>query len=420
MRIPFALLLCVAAARAGDDALSPSCVTHCHGAEQVAHKASVHAEALACVDCHGGDPSAQRDKEKSHDAAKGFAGKLPRTKVPELCGSCHADPQKMHAYGLATDPLAQYRTSIHGQALFGKGDQNVAVCTDCHGVHGILKAHDPRAPTARANQPATCGRCHADAAKMAPYGVPSDTVERFAKSVHGHALLVERSRGAPACTDCHGSHGAVPPGVRELVQVCGQCHEHTEQQYRKSPHFGKKDMRCLACHEEEAKEDPLGFAGQDCTACHGTHEIGLPDRDMFVGDAVGHCGHCHRDDEVAKAAAQSILDGTRRLEDAMARTSDELGEAKEKGLFIDHEELYLRESERALVFVAPLAHSLDLAAIGKHLEDGLKRQDRTFETLEKEGRKLRDRRILLSGLAGLLLLLSALAALKLQTLRRLS
>ncbi|MFI5403577.1 MAG: cytochrome c3 family protein [Planctomycetota bacterium] len=418
MRAFLALLVCLAAARAQEPA--SSCVTHCHGAEQVAHKASVHAGTLACTDCHGGDPSAQRDKEKSHDPAKGFVGKPPRANVPALCGDCHADPARMHAFGLATDPLVQYRASIHGQRLFGKGDENVAVCTDCHGVHGILPAQDPRAPTARENQPATCGRCHADAAKMTPYGVPADVVARFEKSVHGRALLVERSRGAPACADCHGSHGAVPPGVRDLVQVCGQCHEHTAEQYRKSPHFGAKDMRCAACHEEEAKKDPLAYAGQECTACHGTHDIGTADRGMLEGDAVGHCGHCHRKDETAKAAAQSIVEGTRRLEHAMARTRDELRAAKRKGLFIDHEELYLRESERALVFARPLAHSLDLAAISKHLEDGLKRQDRTLETLGKEGKKLRDRRILLSGLAGILLLLAALAALKLQELRRLS
>jgi hypothetical protein len=412
----FAILLLLAAAASAQE---PSCTTSCHGAESVAHRASVHADTLACTDCHGGDASAHRDKEKSHDLAKGFVGKPARTKIPALCGDCHADPVRMHAFGLATDPLAQYRTSVHGQMLFGKGDQNVAVCTDCHGAHGILPAHDPRAPTARANQPATCGRCHADPTRMAPYGVPADVVARFEKSVHGQALLVERSRGAPACADCHGSHGAVPPGVRDVVQVCGQCHEHTAEQYRKSPHFGKKDMRCAACHEEEAKKDPLAYAGQECTACHGTHDIGAADRGMLEGDSVGHCGHCHRKDEAAKAAARTILDGTRRLEDAMARTRGKLGEAKAKGLFLEHEELYLRESERALVFVEPLQHSLDLPVITRHLEDGLQRQD-LDETLAKERTKLRDRRILLSGLAGILLLFAALATLKLQELRRLS
>jgi hypothetical protein len=179
-------------------------------------------------------------------------------------------------------------------------------------------------------------------------------------------------------------------------------------------------MRCLACHEEDAGKDPLGYAGQDCTACHGTHDIGVADREMLVGAAVGHCGHCHRDDPAATAAAGAILDGTRRLEDAMRRTREQLGQAKAKGLFIDHEALLLRESERVLVSAEPLAHSLDLPAITKHLEDGLQRQDRTLEALGKEGTKLRDRKILLTGLAALLLLLAALAGLKLQALRRLS
>ena len=43
-----------------------------------------------------------------------------------------------------------------------------------------------------------------------------------------------------------------------------------------------------------------------------------------------------------------------------------------------------------------------------------------IETLGIEAKKLRDRRIVLSGLAGILCLLAALAALKLQALRRLS
>jgi len=104
----------------------------------------------------------------------------------------------------------------------------------------------------------------------------------------------------------------------------------------------------------------------------------------------------------------------------MARTKQELEAAKAKGLFIEHEGLYLNESRRALVFVEPLAHSLDLATITKHLQDGIDRQDRTRESLKKQGTKLRDRKILLSALAGLLLLFASLAALKLQSLRRLS
>ena len=33
---------------------------------------------LGCTDCHGGDPTAQRDKDASHAAAKGFVGRIAR------------------------------------------------------------------------------------------------------------------------------------------------------------------------------------------------------------------------------------------------------------------------------------------------------------------------------------------------------
>ena len=47
---------------------------------------------------------------------------------------------------LRVDQLSQYGTSKHGQ-LLKKGDTKAAVCTDCHGVHGIQTAKFPKSPT---------------------------------------------------------------------------------------------------------------------------------------------------------------------------------------------------------------------------------------------------------------------------------
>lgn len=409
--LPFILLLALAA-RAGE----PSCVTHCHGEQGVAHAASAHAEALSCVDCHGGNPDGQRDKRKSHDPAAGYLGKIERSKVPELCARCHADPLRMHPFALPTDQLAQYKASSHGRALFGKGDASVAVCTDCHGAHRILRAGDPRSATAAANLPDTCGRCHADAERMQPYGLSPDSVAQFLRSVHGRALR-EGRRGAPSCADCHGSHGATPPGVREIVQACGQCHINTQENYKKSPHYGSSDMRCRACHEEE---EGLAYRGAECTACHGPHEIRPAGDWMYLGSAVGQCGHCHREPDGSQELTKVIRDGQRRLQDAMEETRRAIREAKAQGLFLDEEDVYLRESARALVSAQPLAHSMDRTRIERHMRDGLKRHDRTREVIAKKGKVMRDRRILVGGLAVLFLLLTALLAAKLRAVRRLS
>lgn len=420
-----AAALVAAAVTAGAPAASadpaPTPCGPCHGEQATSHRKGVHAEVLSCADCHGGDPAAIHDKEKAHAKEKGFTGKVARERIPLLCGECHADPVRTAPYGLATDQLAHYRTSFHGKALFGKGDTEVAVCTDCHGTHGILDPKDPAAPTSPTRQPETCGKCHADKAKMAKHGLSSDVVERFRTSVHGIALLDERARGAPSCSDCHGSHGAVPPGVTDVPQVCGHCHTNTEEQYRKSPHHAKGDQfSCRTCHDKPT-ETSIDYRRGGCTACHDTHAIAKPDATMYEGDAVGRCGHCHRQADAKVDAVKSvILEGTADLRRRVDHTRGRLLEAKEKGLFLKDEDEFLRESERALVSVWPLSHSLDGAALSKHLTDGVQRQDRADESLDREFTKVRDRKIVMGAVVLVLLLLAALFAVKLETARRLS
>jgi hypothetical protein len=428
---PFLVLAAVALgvglappARAGDPPpAATSCTTHCHTEEATAFKRSVHARSLACTDCHGGDPTAQRDKDASHAAAKGFVGRIPREKIPLLCGTCHEDPVKMAPTGLPIDQLARYRTSNHGKALFEKGDTKVAVCSDCHHSHEVLPAADPRAPTAPANQPATCGRCHSDAAVVGGYGLSTDVVEKFKASVHGKALLHDRTRGAPSCADCHGAHGAAPPGVGAVAQVCGHCHANTEEQYRRSAHHhAGDDVSCKTCHEKEMVAGKgHEFRRGGCAACHDHHATAHPDETMFEGDAVGHCGHCHRQaDPKVDAFREAVLGGTKRLKDTMEATRRRLQDAKHKGLFLEGETVYLHESERNLVSVLPLAHSLQTAEVERHLTDGVNKQLRTIESIDKKTTALRDRKIVMTGLVLLLLLFATILWVKLDAARRLT
>ncbi|MGZ5495318.1 MAG: cytochrome c3 family protein, partial [Candidatus Aminicenantales bacterium] len=53
----------------------------------------------------------------------------------------------------------------------------MAVCTDCHGVHGILSARMPKSTTVPWNIPQTCGRCHADKGLMEGYRIPTDQLD---------------------------------------------------------------------------------------------------------------------------------------------------------------------------------------------------------------------------------------------------
>jgi len=179
---------------------------------------------LTCADCHGGDPTSD-DPDISMSRAKGFRGVPSHQTVPQFCARCHSDANFMKTYNprLPVDQYQKYKTSIHGKKIV-KGDEKVANCVSCHSVHEIMPANNPKSSIYPINLPQTCAKCHADEEYMKEYGIPTDQFSKFSVSVHGKALLEKKDIGAPACNDCHGNHGATPPGIGSISNVCEQCH----------------------------------------------------------------------------------------------------------------------------------------------------------------------------------------------------
>jgi cytochrome b subunit of formate dehydrogenase len=124
------------------------------------------AKFLACGDCHGSEL-------KMYDQS--FHGNLVLTKDSEkapLCGDCHDAhdiippgteefrAQQMDMCGRCHEGAKEtFLDSYHGKAYL-LGDQNTAVCSQCHGGHRILPADDPQSTVARENVVDTCGKCH--------------------------------------------------------------------------------------------------------------------------------------------------------------------------------------------------------------------------------------------------------------------
>jgi predicted CXXCH cytochrome family protein len=246
-------------------------------------------QGLSCVDCHGGDASSDDEDEAMYDAPD-FRGVPMRDEIPAFCGRCHSDATYIRQFNpsLRVDQELLYESSLHGQ-LLAEGDDNVATCVSCHGNHGILPAVDPRSPVYPVNVPATCSQCHADAEYMADYGIPIDQLTKYKGSVHGRPLLEGGDISAPACNDCHGNHGAMPPGVKSLANVCGQCHPINNELVNGSPH--------------RAAFEALGIAA--CKTCHNHHDI-EPPSDRLVGQTEpAICVQCHspgrRDSTIAAA-----------------------------------------------------------------------------------------------------------------------
>ena len=243
-------------------------------APAVAYETDIHAEVgFGCLACHG---SGGMDRLSP---AEGFLAAPVRREIPDMCGRCHSDAAFMRQFdpSMRVDQVAEYRTSVHGQRLMELDDPDVATCIDCHLPHSIRPPDDPASTVHPANVVATCGRCHSDAERMAGRDIGTDQVEEYRSSVHGRLLFEEGDLSAPVCNDCHGNHGAAPPGIASVRNVCGQCHSVMAEYFDESAHaevFNANDLAgCATCHDhhavQEVSEATLHARAEDvCATCH--------------------------------------------------------------------------------------------------------------------------------------------------------
>ncbi len=340
-------------------------------------KNDIHVQfGLSCKDCHGGNPAV--DDEKSMDRT--FIGAPKKAGIPGFCARCHADAALMRTYNpsLRIDQLSQYETSMHGK-LLKKGDTKVAVCTDCHGVHDIQNAKFPKSPTFPWNIPQTCGKCHADAAVMGSYGIPTNQLAQYRESVHAAALFDKKDMSAPACNDCHGNHGAVPPEVQSIASVCRQCHPSAGGLFSKSPH--KKAF------------DEVGQS--ECEACHGNHKIVRPTAAMLGTDEKSVCVQCHDKGSAGYTAAAALKAAIDAYQGRYDREFGALDLAERKGVEISDARFKLQEARTVLVSATNLVHSLSADEVSRKLAES----DPVLTEVEKAGAEaLREAKFRRSGL----------------------
>ncbi len=314
---------------------------------------------LGCSDCHGGDSTL--DDMDDVRASKGFRGVPTPLEIPEFCARCHSDPTYMvkHNPGLPVDQLEKYKTSIHGQRLFGKKDPKVATCVSCHTAHRIESARAPVSTVYAENIPQTCAKCHADADYMKEYGIPTDQYANYVKSVHGVALLVNKDNGAPACNDCHGNHAATPPGVTSLSDVCGICHALISENFAASPH--------------KAAFDDMGLP--ECETCHSNHLIVHPQLSWIGTGDSSLCVQCHSDDDgtTGYATAARIHDMLFKIDSAYTAATTLTDQADLKGMMVVDERLSLKEVKQATIQAATEMHTLDPVKVDSVVSAGLKK-----------------------------------------------
>jgi hypothetical protein len=340
-----------------------SCVT-CHlemGDERLAapvkaFAGDIHAaKGFGCVACHGGDPKATG--MEAMDPAKGYVGKVERQAIPQLCGRCHSDARFMKRYNpsLRVDQVAEYAISVHGRRLKELADPKVAICVSCHPAHTIKPPSDPQSSVHPLRVAETCGRCHADPKYMEEYKIPTDQLQKYRASVHWAMMSEKGDLSAPTCNDCHGNHGAAPPGISWVGNVCGQCHTVMAELFAKSVH-----AKVFA---------QIGAPG--CATCHDNHDIRRAGDELLgLGDKAV-CVACHAaEDQGGKTATDMrALLASLRADSDRARAI--LLQAEHAGMEVSQAQFELGGANDALVKARAAVHAFTLDAMKKEAEPGL-------------------------------------------------
>jgi len=112
--------------------------------QAVEYKLSVHGTAARtgkagapdCKTCHGSHYIFPATDQRS---------RTNKWKIPELCSSCHT-----YAYSV-------YKKSVHGKAFFDTRNTEAPTCFDCHMEHRVPSVEEPAWKLALINE---CGTCH--------------------------------------------------------------------------------------------------------------------------------------------------------------------------------------------------------------------------------------------------------------------
>ena len=196
----------------------------CHKKETQEYTSSIHhiREKFSCVECHA-------------DIHYLKPWKGDKIRIIKKCTSCHEEES--------------YVASGHERAVM-KGNNDSAVCSDCHGLHDTQIWHTAGRTypvEAREFYTRACNKCHADKELMKKNNLTTIAVETYEHSIHGK--IQKLGYAAAGCADCHTSHNILPKddpsstiNPKNLIKVCSRCHEGVNANFIKFiPHAAFED-----------------------------------------------------------------------------------------------------------------------------------------------------------------------------------
>lgn len=236
---------------------------------------------LACVTCHSNIETFPHP-ERTSDSIREF-----KLDYYTICRDCHEEQ-----FDLTLD-------SVHQRAL-AAGNNNAAVCTDCHNPHTQQRLTNENTGElldyARLHIPETCARCH------------SAIYDTYKESVHGSALTQQGNLDVPTCIDCHGVHNIQSPNTATFRNstpfLCAECHTNNALMHKYGLSTDVLNTYVADFHGTTVVLFDKSFPDQPtnkpvCTDCHGVHDISRAD-DPNKGlqtreNLLARCQQCHPD-----------------------------------------------------------------------------------------------------------------------------
>jgi len=267
--------------------------------------------------------------------------------------------------------------------------------------------NDAKSPVFPTNVAQTCAACHADTGRMGAYkladgsALPTHQFADYQRSVHYLALTKGNDLSAPTCNDCHGNHGAAPPGVGAISNVCGTCHAVFAQKFATSVHKQVFDKGCVECHSN--------------------HTVLKPSDQMLGTSGHGVCQPCHAPDDKSDkggVAADVMRADIERLKTGIELTGALIARVKNAGIEVSDQQLALLEAGTKLTLARTEMHAFEPPRVAPIIADGMK----ILASVDRAGQdgvaELRYRRRGLAASLGAILLLVIGLALKVRQIDR--
>ena len=294
---------------------------------------SIHGEGLfkkglsvtaTCISCHSAHHILPHTDPRSTIARENIVG---------TCLRCHAQIESVH------------RKVIKGE-LWEKKPQSIPICVECHQPHKARKvfydqgiadkdclmchsktdikaASDGRSLCVNADElsksihsKTACAKCHSEITpsieracatiknKVDCAVCHTEQVEQYQQSLHGK-LHGEKNPNAPACADCHGTHGVLgkqnldsPTFPTNVPVLCAHCHR--ENQKAALLYKGKQheipEHYVESIHGKGLLKSGLVVTAM-CTNCHSAHkELPASDPASSVNrnNIAVTCSKCHK------------------------------------------------------------------------------------------------------------------------------